>query len=253
MANDGVIVVSDQTIGYTERLVHIQWDITPDSMTEREITLLKPYYSLNSTRNVAFVRIQYIYVTRWVAVSYTPIPISERSVFVHYSSRTMSERYVYYYPDTRERLAFFEGLFTNTPLLLKYPKYLNWNYVPQVLVPEFIIWSYYPLDLDNIVIKLVGSSGTILTLNSGVHQDKFVIARANGTPIRPPAPEGPPTLPNDPFADDVNKLAIDPSVSTDKQYKVTVYVDHTFENDEVVNCYLTAYDVKGQALLPGLW
>jgi len=256
MANDGIVVVSDQTIGYTERLIHVQWDITPDLMTERELTLLKPYYSLYSARSINFARIQYLYMTRWIFLNYTPIPITERNIYVYYSLKTMSERYIYYYPDTRERLCYVESIFTNTPLLLKYPKYFNWTYIPQILTPEFIIWSYYPLDMDNVTIKIVGSSGTIINLNSGAHKEKFKITRPNGAPILETPSTQIPQLPQpDPFGADINKLLMPLAgqSETDKQYKITVYVDHTFESNETINCYITAFDMKGQPLLPGLW
>lgn len=215
---DGLIVVGDQTTGYTERQIYVQWDITSDLISERNVTLLKPFYLVSSTRNVTFVRVQYLYMTRWVHVEYEPIPVTERQIYVEYSLCQSSERTIYYYPDTRERLVFVEGLLTATPLVLKYPKYYNWTYVPQILTPEFIIWAYYPLNENDITFKVVGSSGTSIALNSGVHSSKFKI----------------------------EKIA-------DLQYKITILIDHTFENGETVNCYLTAYDVKGNELKQGLW
>ncbi len=218
MADNGIIIIGDQTIGYSERDVYVYWDLSADFTNERSCVLSEPYYQVVNSRYVITDHIQYVYTTRWTGLEYDPIPITERYVFMHYAKCEHSERTVYYYPDTRERLMFVEGLLTNTPLLLKYPRYFNWNYVPQILNPEFTLWSHYALEEGDITLKLMSSSGTTILLNSGSTPDLFTITKI-----------------------------------TDTQYNVVVSVDHTFDPGDTITCYLTAYDVKDNYLKPGMW
>jgi len=218
VADNGVVIIGGRTIGYTERNVHVYWDIAPDLITERTFHTPMPYYLIPNSRYVTHEHIQHVYITRWCHVEYDPQPISERHIFMHYALCAHSERKIYYYPDTRERWVFSECLLQNTPLLLKYPKYYNWNYIPQILNPEFILWSFYHIDESDIALQLMGSTGTNIYLNSGTAPDKF----------------------------DIIQIAPD-------QFKITVHVDHVFEPNETVTCYLTAYDIKGNYLKPGMW
>ena len=215
---DGIIIVGSQTIGFTERRVYVYWDIPPDLLSDRHSYMENPYRLFINTRYAGCNYIQHIYITRWVHVEYEPTPITEREVYLEYSLCQISERHIYFYPDSRERMVFAEGLFTQTPLLLKYPKYYNWNYIPQIISPEFIIWSFYPLDEDNITLVISTDQGTHLRYNSGTNPDSFRIEKI-----------------------------------TEEQYKVTVFIDHEFNNSEVVTCYLTAFDTKGNHLKDGMW
>lgn len=219
MADNGIIIIGDQTIGYSERETYVYWDIAADAQSERSIILHPPYYLISNSRHTALNYIHTLYATRWTAMEYTPNPTSDRYVYLHYSLCVKSERTTYYHPETGNRLVFVEGLLTNTPLLMKYPKYYNWNYVPQVLNPEFILWSFYPLATSDITVKLLATnSGSSVVKNSGVDSNDFIIE----------------TLSN-------------------KQYKITVNIDHTFNPGDTVTCYVTAYDTKGNYLKPGMW
>lgn len=216
--SDGIIIVGGQTIGFTERQVYVYWDIAPDLRSNRFGFCENPYYVRSTARYIDHVHIQYLYITRWVHVEYDPIPTADRWVYVHYARCEHSERTIYWYPDTKERYVFAEGLLTNTPLLLKYPKYFNWNYIPQVLNPEFRIWSHYPIQEDDITLKITTDQGTIIYINSGTHPDKVEIV-----------PDG------------------------EKIYKITFHVDHVFDPGEVVSCFLSLYDVKNNYLKDGMW
>lgn len=218
MSDNGIVVIGGQTIGYTERNVYVYWDVSPDMSTERQFSIETPYYTINTARHVFYEDIQHIYTTRWVSMHYTPLPVSDRQMFVYYSQCMKSERFVYYHPDTAERLIYVESLLTTTPLLMKYPKYFNWNYVPQIVNPEFIVWAHYPLDLSNITLKITSTNGVLLSLNSGTNPDKFSIASIGNN-----------------------------------QYKITFYVDYVFDPGDVVTCYVMAYDIKGNYLKPGMW
>lgn len=218
MADNGIILIGDQVIGYTEREVYLYWDMDPDVISDRGILLHTPYYLISNSRHTALNYVCSVYATRWVFLEYKPTPITERKIYLCYALCNKSERTIYYHPETRDRLVFVEGLLTNTPLLMKYPKYYNWNYVPQMLNPEFILWSYYILELNDITVKLVSSLGDIITVNSGTHSTLFNIV----------------TLPNN-------------------QYKITVTIDHIFEPSDTVTCYITAYDCKGNYLKSGMW
>lgn len=218
MADNGIIIIGGQTIGYTERNVYVYWDIASDMTSERGVALSAPYYLVPNARYTALNYILSAYTTRWTSLTYQPTPISERSVFMHYSQCVRSERGIYYHPETGNRLVFVEGLLTNTPLLMKYPKYFNWSYVPQVLNPEFILWSYYDLAVNDITVKLVSTAGITASANSGTDKSLFNIE----------------TLAN-------------------HQYRVTVNIAQVFAPGDTVNCYVTAYDVKGNYLKPGMW
>lgn len=41
MADSGIIIIGDQTIGYSERNIHVKWDIPLDLYCERENTTLR--------------------------------------------------------------------------------------------------------------------------------------------------------------------------------------------------------------------
>jgi hypothetical protein len=218
VADNGIVIIGNQTVGYTERNIYVYWDISPDLMTQRHIALEVPYYLVMSAREIAHQHIQYIYNTRWMHVEYEPTPITERHIFIHYALCLSSERVIYYYPDTRERLMYSECLLVNTPLIMKYPKYYNWAHVPQILSPSFLLWSFYPLDYENITVQLIGSSGNNIIKNS----------LSNNADFR------------------IEKIA-------EYQYNVSVAVNHVFAPGETVTCYVTAYDSKGNYLKPGMW
>lgn len=218
MADNGIIIIGGQVTGYSERNVTVLWDIAPDLISERHILIETPYFELFTSRYVTHQHIQYVYCTRWMICKVEEIPLTERKIFVHYALCTKSERTIYYYPDTRERLMFTEGLYTQTPLLLKYPKYFNWSYIPQVINPEFKIWSYYDLNELDITVKITSVAGFILYMNSGVHKDKFIISKDN-----------------------------------EYIYTITVIIDHVFDPSDTVSCHVTAFDIKQNYLKPGMW
>jgi len=218
MASEGVIVVGDSVEGYTERRIYVYWDINPDQTTERNCVIETPFYRIDDWRYATHEHIDHIYTTRWGLVVRAYQPITERTAYLNYKLIQVSNRYGYVYQDTRERHAFTEGLLTQTPLILKYPKYYNWKFIPQIINPEFNVWSYYDLDKDNITVKVLSDKGKQVILNSGTHKDKFVIEK-------------------------VSKYV----------WKVKVYVDMVFEPGENVSVYVSMYDVKGNYLKPGLW
>ena len=218
MAKDGVVVVGDSLLGYTERRAYVYWDINPDLLSEKKGAIETPYIELETFRYATHQHIAHIYTTRWSEVIRAYQPITERTLLFNYKLLQISNRWAYVYQDTRERIGYTEGLFTTTPLILKYPKYYNWNYIPQVINPEFNVWSYYNLDTDNITLKIVSDKGTSIYLNSGINRDKFVIKK-------------------------ISKHT----------WKIKVYVDHVFEPGEKVSLYVTMYDVKGNHLKPGMW
>ena len=215
--SDGIAVVGGVTKGYTQRQIVIEWDVAPDTITERQI-YTNGFYRFITSRYFTTKDILYLYNTRWTGLCYDPQPITERFIFVHYIKRVFSDRTIYWYPDTKERMVFVESLYTATPLLLKYPKYMNWNYIPQVITPEFRIWSYYPLDEDSIVLRITTDLGKLIILKSSVDKDKFNI-QYEGNHV----------------------------------YKIRVTVDEVFEPGEKVTCYLSLYDIKENYLKEGMW
>lgn len=218
MANEGFYSIGDHILGYTERNVLVQWDINPDLRSDRLTHIETPYYVVFDARYGTFQEILYIYITRWVATEVDGPPGTERLVALQGVVCHTSDRQACFYLDTGFRWAIAQGLFTNTPLLLKYPKYYNWSYIPEVLTPEFQIWSFYELDTSDIGIKLVGSESGTVELHSGRDADKFEITKIS-----------------------------------DKIWKIRVTVDKKFQAGETITCYVSAHDVYGQFLKDGLW
>ena len=218
MASEGIVTVGNQVVGYSERNCYCYWDINPDLTSNRDTVIEEPFYRLENYRYCIYNEIDHIYMTRWAYLVRAYAPITERHIKFNFKKVWYSNRIIYYYLDTRERLAFTEGLLTQTPLILKYPKYYNWNYIPQVINPEFYVWSYYKLDESSIILKVVSSSSTSITINSGLNPDKFKIEK-------------------------VSKY----------MYKVRCYIEHIFEQGDQVSIYVSLNDEKGNYLKPGLW
>ena len=216
--SEGVVLLGSQVLGYTEREVLAVWDVAPDLRDARQCFTPNSYLGFYDARFATQNYIQFISNTRWAAVVYKGPPCTEKNIFVYYSQCFFSNRTLYYYPDTSYRYVYAEGVFTATPLLLKYPKYYNWNYLPQVLTPEFRIWSFYPIDESSVTLKIVTDRGKFILLNAGAHPDKVEIVQ-----------------------------------ESDKVYRIVFYVDTIFEHGEKVDCYLSLYDIKGNYLKDGLW
>jgi len=225
MPQTGVLILGDQIIGYTERWMYCYWDIDPEILSERNCSTVEPYYSYFSSRYASHEHIQYTYNTRWFYMEYEEIPVTDRWVYMYYSLTKYTERMFYFYPDTAERLCFYESLLTSTPLLLKYPKYYDWTYIPQVINPEFKVWSYYPINETDITLHIMSDGAGItedeqnIFLNSGVNPTKFKIEQEGNTEV----------------------------------YKIIVNVDAVFKNSEKIDLYFSLHDIKGNHLKPGLW
>jgi len=218
MANEGFFVVGDHLLGYTERTALVQWDIAPDLRSDRFVAITTPFYRIFDARYGTQRHILHAYMTRWVTTVVDGPPGTERMVYVLGVECHTSDRMGYFYLDTGVRYGIAEGLYTNTPLLLKWPKYHNWAYVPEILTPEFQIWSFYELDTSDIQIKIVGAETGTVVLHSGRDRDKFEIEKIS-----------------------------------DNIYQIKVIVDTQFQDGEQLTCYVSAHDVKGNWLKPGIW
>jgi len=214
----GVIVVGDLSLGFTERLTTLRWDIPADVVTERTCYIADPFYMFYSTRYCDYNYLQTSYITRWITYGLEIGYVSEITIMLDYCKTIFDDRVCIFYPDTSERMIFVESLLTNTPLLLKYPKYFNWNYIPQVLNPEFVLWSFYPLETEDITLKLVGSNGGMSIVNSGINPESVLIEHIS-----------------------------------ERQYKITVMIAHVWDHGEIVNCHLSVFDVMGNHLKDGMW
>jgi len=217
-ANEGVILIGSEVLGYTERTIYVKWDIAPDLRVERFCYIENPYYLIWDARFIAENYILHTYTARWIGCNYKGPPITERKVLVFYGECRFSVRTVYYFPDTSYRYAYAESIYTTTPLLLKYPKYYNWNYIPQVLSPEFRVWAYYPIVKQSVTLKLLTDRGKTIVISYTTSPDKVEIVK-----------------------------------ESDKIYKITFTVDEVFDPGEKVDCYLSLYDIKGNYLKDGLW
>jgi hypothetical protein len=218
MANSGVINLQEYIIAYEERNVYIYFDVPADAKTERSIITVEPFIREITTRYVYQEWIAYLYVNRWVTQNYVPIIVSDKYIYQKSYLRQFSDRYITYYQDTGYRYVFCEGLITQTPLLLKYPKYYDWTYVPPVISPTFQIWSFYPIDNSNITIFITTDKNRNFYIHSGNNFNAFKIKQLS-----------------------------------DKIYEITVSVDAVFDYGEKITCQLSLYDIKGNYLKPGIW
>ena len=218
MPESGVLVIGDQVIGYSEHYVYACWDVNTDARTERSCAIESPFLLQSSSRYVYHEHVQYTFSGRYASILYDPIPVSDRYVYANYILNKTTERTCYFYPDTGYRYCFYESLLTQTPLLLKTPKYVDWEYIPQIINPEFKIWSHYDLNEDDISLHITSDNNANIFLNSGINKSVFKIEK-----------------------------------ESDKIYKITCYVDHVFDNGEEIDCHLTLFDVKGNHLKDGMW
>ena len=218
MPESGVLIIGDQIIGYSERYIYNCWDVPTDIKSNRYCAIVKPYLNVYGARYAYHNHVRYMYSGRYASINYTPIPCSDRYVFVNYLIAGKSDRYAYFYEDTGWRYCFYDCLLTQTPLLLKNPKYTNWEYIPQIINPEFKIWSHYELNENDISLHITSDNDANIFLNSGINKSSFSIVK-----------------------------------ESEKIYNITVYVNHVFDNDETINCHLTLFDKKGNYLKDGLW
>lgn len=218
MPDSGVLIIGDNIIGYAERYVYCSWDVPADILSQRTCGQLTPYLNVYSARYVFHEHIKHIYSERNVSIKYTPIPVTDRYAYADYVLNSVTTRYCYFYPDTGFRYCFYESLLKQTPLLLKVPKYTDWEYIPQIIHPEFKVWSHYDLDEDNISLHITSDNDVNIFLNSGINKSSFKIVK-----------------------------------NSDKIYTITCYINHTFDNGEVIDCHLSMFDKKGNYLKDGLW
>jgi len=228
MPNSGVYTVGDKVIGYTERKVVFKSDISPDLRTERKIVLEQPYIVKLTWRYITYNHIAHYLSVRHLLIQRPEKPyFSERKIFLKWKLSFQSTRKIVVQTDIWTRKCFVESLYTNTPLLLKYPKYYNWEYVPQVLNLEFHIWSFYKLEENDITLYIVSKNNPNrkpIILNSGKDKSKFKIEIIK-------------TYPN-------NKGFL---------YKIQIFPDVIFNIGEELEISLVCYDVKGNYLKQGLW
>jgi len=218
MPGTGIGILSDWFTDQNERNIYVYWDITPDRRDERIGKLGLSYIEKFSARNIIYEHILYTYISRWIGLYYQPTPITERNILIYWCQSFSSSRYIYYYLDESLRYCYIHGLLTSTPLLLKYPKYYNWDKLPRVLTPEFLIWSYYDLDENSVVVKVMSDKGYNKTFSKNLTPDKISIEKIS-----------------------------------DKIYKITVNIDNVFEDNEEVSIYISCFDKWGNYLKPGLW
>ena len=82
MPDSGVLVIGDQIIGYSERYIYVNWDIAPDVCVEVQAVLEMPYLGVSSVRYVYHEHVKYSYSNKWCSILYTPIPVSDRYIYL---------------------------------------------------------------------------------------------------------------------------------------------------------------------------
>ena len=216
--------IADWIQADSEVNVYVYWDITPDRYDERNHFCIYGFERHVDARYCTYWEILYLYVTRWTYLYYEPTPITERNVYLYHCLTVNTERNVYFYLDESLRYMFVEGLLTQTPLLLKYPKYYTWEKIPRVLTPEFKIWSYYPLKEEDLTVRVI---------SDGAGDPNKAYNKIFSKTLTP------------------DKIIIEKV--TDKIYNIKVIIDHVFEPAEEVQIYICAFDIHGNYLKPGLW
>lgn len=222
MPDTGILVLGDQILGYSEVYFYCYWDISPDLSTERKCSIVNPFLRFYSAREVMHEHVQYLYTTRWMWIQYLPIPVSDRLVYQFYKQTEYSEISCYVLENTQEVKCTYESLLTQTPLVLKYPKYYNWEFIPQILNPEFQIWSHYDINPREVYLHITSDKGKNIFISSSISPEKVSITKSSPDP-------------------------------NNRIFKVSFVCDTIFDNGEVVTCHLSLFDVKGNHLKPGIW
>jgi hypothetical protein len=225
--SSGVYTVGDKIIAYTERQFIVKYDVSPDLRSERQFNLEQPYTVYTSWRYFSFNYILHLLSQRQFVIVRSEKPyFEERNFFIQWCHLDYTDRKFFVQLDIWKRNFIVESLFTNTPLLLKYPKYYNWDYVPQILNLEFNVYSFYDLEEDDITVyinSLTNPEHSII-LNSGLDKDKFEI-----------------------------KVISEYPNNKGKIYQIKVYVPIVFDVGEEIQISLVCYDKKGNYLKKGLW
>ena len=226
--SSGVYTVGDKVIAYSERQFTIKYDISPDLRTERQFTLESPYVVYTSWRYFTQNYVLKALAERKFFIQRSEKPyFGERNFFIQWCHKTYSQRTFFVQKNIWIRNFVVNSLYTNTPLLLKYPKYYNWDYVPNVLTLEFKVYSFYPLSEDDITVYITSRTNPEehnLVLNSAIDRDKFEIKILSQYPN--------------------NRGFI---------YSIKVYVPVVFDYGEELEIGFSCFDIHGNELKKGLW
>jgi len=215
----GLLVFGSVILGFDSRTCFVAFDVAPETKSERFIYVAPAYITYTTWRYAKYNYVLKIFTTRYTYIEYKGFPYDERKIKVLYGIKYIDERHCYYYFLHNEVKCYCEGLFTNTPLLLKNYKYNNWERIPNVITPEFYIWSFYPLDENSIELLIHNKTkDEYILLSSSTDKDKFKIEKVSNY-----------------------------------VYKITVFVNEFFENGTVLDLYLSVYDIHGNYIKDGIW
>lgn len=219
----GFINFGSYTLGYREITCYFYQDIAPELQRNQRCYLSGAFIRNDRFWYGSFNSLLSSFISFYIYHIHIGPPYTHFNIFIHYAEKRKTEWKCSFNIDTSTFMCYTESVFTNTPLLLKYPKYYNWYRIPQVLTPRFTIWSYYDLDLTSIdvFIKYTKSNKTILKiLNSAVNKDKVIIKRRQ---------------------------------ENAQIYEIEAYFDDIIPENTEVEIGITCQDIKGNWLKDGLW
>lgn len=171
-----VIAFQDKITGIDERYAGLSVYINPDLVSERNAFVPAGFVSYFNARLIQLRWYFHTFTTRYIGMDYLPIPVSDKRIFMLYAQRHCDDRYCYTELDTSWKYCFCEGKVVNTPLLMKYPKYTDVDYLPLVITPNFKVWSYYELDLNSLTVLIKDTTNNQEYLfNYANNKDKFRI------------------------------------------------------------------------------
>lgn len=219
----GFIDFGSYILGYRETYCYFYTDVSPDLQRNQTCYFGGAFLRYDRFYYGSFDSILSRAIGYYIYHEHLGPPYIHYRIFVHYADKRKSDWNCYYLIDTTTYYCYTESLFTNTPLVLKYPKYYNWYRIPQILTPKFTIWSFYDLDLTSIdiYIKYERNNRTIMKiLNSALNRDKINIRRNNGNP---------------------------------NIYEIEAYFDDIIPENTEVEIGIACQDIKGNWLKDGLW
>jgi hypothetical protein len=231
LKQNSIVVYSDHIEGIDERYSGLKVYINPDLTSERNCYTPKGYLERYTAKICQSSWKFHTFTTRYCGQKYNPIPVSDKKIFMLYAQRECSDRYCYTILDTSWKYCYTEGKVTNTPLIMKYPKYYNLPELPLAIYVDFKVYSFYKLDLDTLYVLIKDKTNNKTWLfHYPKDKDKFKV--------------------------EIKKLPI-PSRLEGKvlhkdernfEYHIILYPNITLEPSSEIDIYVSVYDIFGQPI-----
>lgn len=220
----GFLDFGSYLLGWRETNCYAYFDVPSDLQRNIDIFVPQPFIRKETWLYCSYDYVLNTFFSVYTFAPHQGNPYRHINVFYNYALKLKNDINCFYYINTQDILCFVESAFTNTPLVLKYPKYYGWERVPQILSPRFTIWSYYEIDISsiNVYIRYQNAENqyVLSILNPMVHKDKVIVKR---------------------------------DVGNDKIYIIEAYFPDVIPPNRKVEIGISLQDVKGNQLKQGFW